>query len=112
GALSRGLDPAVAVLRISGPGRGGGRLFDPAAADHHPDVLAAALAGRAQGLYRRHRQGRRAPRDPAGRLAIADARLRAVRLLDVGIAAYAGVAAGGLRQGLGPGLLAGKSHAA
>src|SRR6266567_3922407 len=47
GPLPRGLDPAVAILRISGPGRGGGRLFDPAAADYHPDVLAAALAGRA-----------------------------------------------------------------
>src|SRR6266700_74308 len=106
GPLPRGLDPAVAILRISGAGRGGGRLFDPAAADHCPDVLAAALAGRPQGFCRGHRQGRRAAPDPARPMALADALLCAVRRLAVGAAADAGAAAGGFRQGLGQGLLA------
>ena len=41
-AFQRGVDAALAVLRISGSRRGGRRLFDAAARHHRADVLAAA----------------------------------------------------------------------
>jgi hypothetical protein len=47
GALPRRVDPAVAILRISGAGRAGRGLRDAAAADHHLHVLAAAHGARA-----------------------------------------------------------------
>ena len=65
GALPRGLDAALAVLRISGAGRAGGRLCDAAAADHDLDVLAAALRARPARLHHGQRQGRRAAHDAA-----------------------------------------------
>ena len=110
-ALSGRLDAALAVLRISGARRAGGRLRDAAAADHAVHVLAAALGARPARLHHGERQGRRAAHDPARAVALGDARLRAVRLRARGVPADDRADAGGVRQSVGPRLLARQPHA-
>ena len=106
GALPGGLDPALAILRISGAGRAGGGLRDAAAADHHLHVLAAAHGARPARLHHGERQGRRAAHHAARAVALRDARLRAVRLRARRVPADDRAHAGGVREGLGPRLLA------
>ena len=67
GALQRGDDAALPVLRQSGAGRGGGGLCDAAARRHRPAVPGAAPDDPSQGLRVAHRQGRRAAADRARR---------------------------------------------
>ena len=63
-------------------------------------------------LHHGQRQGRRAAHDAARAVALGDARLCAVRLRARGVPADDRADAGGVRQGLGPRLLARQSHAA
>ena len=104
-AFQRGVDAALAVLRISGAGRGGGGLCDAAARHHRTDVLAAAPDPGTQRLRLGHRQGRRTADDRARALALGDARLCAACLRAFGVPADVGAAAGRVREGLGPRLL-------
>ena len=96
-----------------GAGRGSGRLRDAAAADHASFMfwLQRCVLGR-RGYATVTGKGGERRMHPARAVALGDARLCAVRLRARGVPADDRAAAGGVRQGLGPRLLARQPHAA
>ena len=80
GALQRGDDPALPVLRQSRAGRGGGRLCHAAALRHRDADPGAAPDDPSQGLRRRSpARAASGGRSQLGPLALGDVRLRHVR---------------------------------